>query len=187
MGLGADWGWTHLVVVSCCFGGRIQVKSLALPLRSLRHSQSAWCTHSLWREAGVLLVVGAFVHSQRALRTHRMVGGRGWFCFVPAESVRERSWWGEVFSLCALFNVCCLLSLVAPLRCRAWRWGARRLLHACSGSMSGCTSVHPSRCARSSLGVVAGALGGDAGSILLEDSMQALLGGPLAWGVAARS
>ena len=72
---------------------------------ALGHSQSAWCTHSLWREAGVLLVVGAFVHSQSALRTHGMVGGRGWFCFVSALSVRKRSWWGEVFSLCPLSAV----------------------------------------------------------------------------------
>ena len=36
MGLGADWGWARLVVASCCFGGLIQVKSLALPLGSPR-------------------------------------------------------------------------------------------------------------------------------------------------------
>ena len=67
-----------------------------------------------------------------------------------------------------------LLSLVAPLLCRACRWGARRLLRVCSGSMGGCASVHPSRCAQSCLGLVAGAVGGDSGGILLEDSMQAL-------------
>ena len=44
MGLGADWGWAHLVVASCCFGGLIHEKTTVNSLLLLRnpagHSKS---------------------------------------------------------------------------------------------------------------------------------------------------
>ena len=134
----------------------------------------------------MLLVVGAFVHSQSALRTHRMLGGRG---FGSALSLRRASArlmvGGGVFS-------------VHPFQC---------LL----SSLFSCTSVlprvqvGPGACSMPALAAWVGAplsipvaapkvvwvwllvLWAGAGSILLEDRMQAFFGGPLAWGVAARS
>ena len=93
-----------------------------------------------------------------------MVGGR---CFLCAP-----------FSMSAVFSLWLHLSPAAragggPGAC------SMPALAAWLGS-----PVHPSRCAQRGLGV--GALGGDEGSILLKDSMQALFGGPFAWGVAAR-
>ena len=183
----ASWriGGAHLVVASCCFGGRIRVKSLALPLGSPRAFPEhlvIWCAHNFWRDAGVLLVVGAFVHSQNA---RREAGGLVLLC-PCVERPRALMLGGGVFSVrpfqCLLSSFCgCTSALLrvgvggpAPGPCLLWQHG---WVH----------SVHPSRCAQSGLGVVAGVLGGDAGSMLVEDGMQALFGGPLTCGVAARS
>ena len=144
------------------------------------------CWAGIHKAPGVLIVFGGrwgcccwcLRASFTVCPAHSQDGGRrgvGSTLSLRRASASAHCWAGCF--LCALFDACCLLSLVAPLLC-------------CAGGgpgACGCTSVHLSRCVQSGLGVVAGALGGDAGSILLEDSRQALFGGPLAWGVAARS
>ena len=100
---------------------------------ALGHSQSVWCAHSLLREAGVLLVVGAFVHSQSALRTHRMVGSRGIGSALCLRRASASA--GSVFSvrpfqclLSSLFGCTSGLPRVqvggpAPAPCLLWQHG----------------------------------------------------------------
>ena len=176
---------------------------LQQPSRQARPFPTPWLHYGPWGGLGVGTFCRCFLLFRRAFTRlepcsaagqpsgiHRALIGwleaGGLVLLCPCVE-RPRALMVRGVSLCVFFDVCCLLSLVAPLLCRACKWGAWRLLHACSGSTGGCTLVHPSRCAQSGLGVVAGASGEDANSILLEGCRQALFGGPLARGVAARS
>ena len=167
--------------------GLYRLRALLSRWAALGHSQSVCCAHSLWREAGVLLVVGAFVHSQSALRTHRMVGGRGVGSALSLRRASASAHAGGKCFLCAPFSMSAVFSL----------W-----VHLCTAARAG---GGPGACSMPALAAWVGAplsipvaapnvvwewllvLWAGASSILLEDSMQALFGGPLAWGVAACS
>ena len=167
--------------------GLCRLRALLCRWAALGHSQSVWCTHSLWREAGVLLVVGAFVHSQSALRTHWMVGGRGVGSALSLRRASASAHGGGKCFLCAPFSMFAVFSLWVHL-CTAARAGrgpgacSMRALAAWVGAPLSISVAAPKVVWVWLLVLWAGA-----GSILLEDSMQALFGGPLAWGVAARS
>ena len=135
----------------------------------------------------MLLVVGAFVHSQSALRTHRTVGGRGVGSALSLRRASASAHGGGKCFLCAPFSMSAVFSLWVHL-CTAARAGGGPgacSMHALAAWVGAPLSIPVA--APKVVWVWLLVLWAGAGSILLEDSMQALFGGPLAWGVAARS
>ena len=129
----------------------------------------------------MLLVVGAFV------RTHRMVGGRGVGSALSLRRASASAHGGGRCFLCPPFSMSAVFSLWLHL-CTAARAGGGPGACSMPALAAWVRALCPSQSLRPKwFGCGCWWFGRGRGCILLEDGMQAVFGGPLAWGLAARS